>query len=228
MKTLTALALTIIFFSASSFLLPTSAVNPPIHSKVGVKKGDWIEYSMTITGAPLLDQARNLTSYRTEVLETSDTSIKVNKTATSLNGTHTSSIWNFSFPEGRVPGWAFIPANLSVGDTFFDYNMTANVAVEGEEQKTVLGNERTVTHASLQGIVYKEWDKATGVYVYAVEHTTNYTVTTNVIATSMWSQKVQEQNLSASELLTGVGVAAAVVLTVSALVLMRKKLVKKV
>ncbi len=228
MKASTALALAILFFSVSAFLLPTSAVNPPNPSKAGVKKGDWIEYSMLITGSPQLDAARNLTGYRTEVLETSDTSIKVNKTATSLNGTHTSSVWNFSFPEGRVPGWAFIPANLTVGDTFFDFNMTANVAVEDEEQKKVLGTERTVTHDSFQGTVYKEWDKATGVYVYAIEHTTNYTVTTNVIATNLWSPKAQEQNLSSSALLIAFGVAEAAVVTILMLVLGRKRLVKKV
>ena len=115
MKVLTVLAL-VCFFFASSLILPVFAVNQP---KVGVKKGDWIEYSITITGSPRLDLARNLSSYRTEVLETSDTTVKVNKTSTSVNGTLTSSIWNFSFTEGRVPGWAFIPANLSVGRHIF-------------------------------------------------------------------------------------------------------------
>jgi hypothetical protein len=228
MKSLTALALAIAFFCVSAFLLPTSVVSPPSPSKVGVKKGYWIEYSMLITGSPQLDTARNLTGYRTEVLETSDISIKVNKTATSLNGTYTSSIWNFSFPEGRVPGWAFIPANLSVGDTFFDFNVTANVAVEGEEQKPILGTRRTITHANLQGTVYKEWDKATGVYVYAVEHTTNYTVTTTVIATNMWGSKAQEQNPASLTLFIEFGIVGVIVFTVLPLVLGRKKLVKKV
>jgi hypothetical protein len=226
MKTLTLLCLTCALFSVSILLLPIGAVNPP---KVGVKKGDWIEYSMTIAGTPLLDGARNLTSYRTEVLATSDTSIRVNKTATSVNGTHTSSIWNFSFHEGRVPGWAFIPANLSVGETFFDYNMTANVVVEGEAQKMLLCVDRTVTHASVSGVVYKEWDKATGVYVYAVEHTTSYTVTTEVTATNLWSPEPQEQNLTpTTELILASAVATALALTAIALIYWRKRLVKKV
>ncbi len=224
MKVLTVLTL-VCFFFVFALILPVSAFNQP---KVGVKKGDWIEYSITITGPPQLDLARNLSSYRTEVLETSETTIKVNKTSTSVNGTLTSSIWNFSFPEGRVPGWAFIPANLSLGDTFFDFNMTANIAIEGEEQKIVLGADRTVTHASVLGKVYKEWDKATGVYLHAIEHTTNYTVTTNVVATNLWTPKAQEQSQAApTQIIIATIISAILLLSLLAIIISRKKLVKK-
>jgi hypothetical protein len=225
MKTANVYALVCIFFSLLTLLLSVSAASQP---SVGVKRGDWIQYSITITGSPQLDLARNLSSYLTQILDTSPTSIKVNKTATSVNGTLTSSVWNFSFVDGRVPGWAFIPANLSVGDTFYDFNMTANVKIGGEEQKSLLGAERTVTHANVAGKVYKEWDKATGVYVHAVEFTTNYTITTEVTATNLWSTKTQEQKpLAYAELIAAAVFSTGLILVLAALIL-RKKLVKKV
>jgi hypothetical protein len=225
MKAAKLYALLCVSFSLSTLLLSVSAVSQP---SVGVKIGDWIQYSITITGSPQLDLARNLSNYRTQILDTSPTSIKVNKTATSVNGTLTSSVWNFSFVEGRVPGWAFIPADLSVGDKFYDFNMNANVKIEDEEQKSLLGAERTVTHANVAGRVYKEWDKTTGVYVHAVEYTTNYTITTDVTATNMWSTKTQEQKpLAYVELIAAAVFSTGLILVLAAIIL-RKKLVKKV
>jgi hypothetical protein len=105
---------------------------------VGVKKGDWIEYSISIAAGPPLDSLRNLTWYRTEILEVNGASFKANKTALSVNGTVSSSIWYFDLAEGEVQGWAIIPANLSPGNTFFDYAKSANVTIEGEEPKNTV------------------------------------------------------------------------------------------
>jgi hypothetical protein len=103
--------------------------------------------------------------------------------------------------EGQVLGWVIIPANLSTGDAFFDAAKSLNITIEGEEQKTVLGANRTVTHASDPGRAYLEWDKATGVYVHYVAHTSNYTVTMNVFATNMWVPQTQGQSQTKSNLL---------------------------
>jgi len=92
-------------------------------------------------------------------------------TALAVNGTFSSSIWIFNLSEGQVQGWEIIPANLSVGDTFFDAAMHANITVEGQEQKIVAGESRTITHSNDPGRLYKEWDKATGVYVDSIEYT---------------------------------------------------------
>ena len=107
--------------------------------------------------------------------------------------------------------------------------MSANNAVEGEEQKTILGSDRTVTHASVSGEVYKEWDKATGVYVNAIEHTTNYTVITNVIGTNLWNPKTQQQSQTTSaQLIIATIISAILLLSSMAVIIARKKLVKKV
>lgn len=156
---------------------------------VGVKKGDWIEYSINIRG-PALDGLRNLTWYKAEILEVGDSLIVANKTALTVNGTLLSSIWTFNFTEGQVQGWVIIPANLGVGESFFDNTKNTSIIVEGEEYKTILGATRAITYASDPGKVYKEWDKSTGVYVHAIEFTTSYTVITKVVATNMWSPEI--------------------------------------
>jgi hypothetical protein len=190
----------------------------------GVKKGDWIEYSFNITGPPL-EPLRNLTWYRTEILEVDGTWFRANKTALLVNGSFSSSVWDFNFTEGQVQSWAIIPANLGTGDTFFDVAESANITIEGEEQKTLLGASRTVTHASELGIVYREWDKATGVYVHAVTYNNNYTVVTNAVATNMWSPElILGLNPSAFyTLATAVIVVAALILSLGTVIIWRKR-----
>jgi hypothetical protein len=219
MKVFAALILACITACASAIALPTL---PHGEATVGVKPGDWIEYSISITGPPL-DEMRNLTWYRCVILEVDGSSFLANKTALSVNGTFSSSVWNFNLTEGQVQGWVIIPANLSVGNSFFDVSKSVNVTIEGEEQKTVLGASRNVTHASIPGLVYKEWDKATGVYVHAIEHTTNYTILTNAIETNMWSPQTQGQSQTAPYQLIAATIILAVLLLSSALFVAKRR-----
>ncbi len=222
MKAFTALILASIIFSVSMVAAPTLVYGEP---SVGVKEGDWIEYSISMTGPPL-DQLRNLTWYRVEILEVTGASFLANKTALSVNGTLSSSIWNFNFTEGQVQGWVIIPANLCTGDAFFDVAKQVNITVEGEGQKTLLGASRSVTHASIPGLVYKEWDKASGVYVHAIEYTTNYTVITEAVATNMWSPQALGQNQTAFYLLVAATIVLAALGLPLAVFVIRRKILK--
>jgi hypothetical protein len=222
MKTFSALILVSIVL-VSVMALPKFAYG---EASVGVKKGDWIEYSISMTGPPL-DPLRNLTWYRTEILEVDGSWFQVNKTALSVNGTFSSSIWNFDLTEGQVYGWVIIPANLGPGDNFFDAAKSANITIEGEEQKTLLGASRTVTHASDPCKVYKEWDKATGVYVYSIENTPNFTVIFNAIATNMWSPQTLGQNPTATFQLSAATLILIVLVLSLAMFIARKKAPKK-
>jgi len=221
MKASTALILAsiVISLSVSLFASPTLASVEPA---VGVKKGDWIEYTITMTG-PLLDPMRNLTWYRAEILEVDDTSFQVNKTALTVNGILSSSIWNFNLIEGQVLGWVIIPANLSKGDMFFDAAKSANITIEGEEQKTLIGASRVVTHSSETGKVYMEWDKATGVYVHSIDHTGNYTVIINAIATNMWNSQKQDQTQTTAYQLIAATIVLVALILFSALLIGRRK-----
>jgi hypothetical protein len=205
-------------------LVAVSSIRAYAEPATGVKKGDWIEYSFNITGPPL-EPIRNLTWYRTEILEVDGTCFRANKTALLVNGSFSSSVWNFNLTEGQVQSWAIIPANLSPGDAFFDVAKSANITIEGEEQKTLLGASRTVTHASEPGIVYREWDKATGFYVHAVTYNNNYTVITNAVATNMWSPELILGLTPAAfyMLATAVTVVAALILSLVIVVIWRKR-----
>ena len=141
----------------------------------------------------------------------------------SVNGTLSSSIWNFNLTEGQVQGWVIIPANLGTGDAFFDVAKSANITIEGEGQKTLLGASRTVTHASIPGMVYKEWDKASGVYVHAIEYTTNYTIITDAVATNMWSPQTLGLNQTAFYQLVAATIVLAVLLLFLVMFIARRK-----
>lgn len=190
MKTFAGLVLLITIFSVAIIVHPASTLGDFL---VGVKEGDWVEYSICMKGPPL-DPIRNLTWYRSEILWVDGASIQVNKTSLTINGTFSSSTWWFNLAQGQTYGWVFIPANLGEGDEFFDCEKSANITIEGEEQKNLLGATRIVTHASDPGKVYKEWDKATGIYVYSFEETDSYSVTFNATATNIWRPQTSEQN----------------------------------
>ena len=219
MKAFTALILVSVIVYVSVIALPTLTYG---EASVGVKKGDWIEYTITMTGPPL-DPIRNLTWYRMDILEVDGAWFEVNKTALSVNGALSSSIWNFNLAEGQVQGWVIIPANLGTGDTFFDAAKSLYITIEGEEQKTLLGANRTVTHASDPGKVYMEWDKATGVYVHSLDHTSNYTVIMNAFATNMWNSQNQGQSPTSSYLLVAASLMLALLILALVIFIARRR-----
>jgi hypothetical protein len=186
MKAFTALILASIIVSVSIIASPTLAYDEP---SVGVKKGDWMEYSVRLTGQTSVP-SKNITWFRMEILNVEGAAFQANVTVGYVNGTFHSSVWKFNFTEGQVEGWLIIPSNLDPGNTFYDSWKPGNVTIEGEEQKIVAGASRTITHASDSIRIIKEWDKATGVYTYVVERPQNFTVITNAIATNMWSPQI--------------------------------------
>jgi hypothetical protein len=186
MKAVAALILASIIFSVSIITSSTLAYDEP---SVGVRKGDWMEYYVRFTGQTSVP-SKNVTWFRMQVLNIEGAAFQVNVTVGYVNGTFQSSVWNFNFTEGQVQGWLIIPSNLNPGNTFYDSWKPGNVTIEGEEQKIVAGASRTITHASDSIRIIKEWDKATGVYTYVVEHSENFTVITNAIATNMWAPQI--------------------------------------
>jgi hypothetical protein len=172
--------------------LPVNAFN---ESSVGVKKGDWIEYSVNVTGG-VPPPKLAIDSYRIEILDVKGAAFQANFIVRYVNGTVDSSVWNYNFTEGQVGGWTIIPKNLGVGDMFYDCSEPANVTIEGEEQQVVAGATRTIIHASDSIRLVKEWDKVTGVYTYSKEQPKNLTLITNAVATNMWSPQILGLNQS--------------------------------
>jgi hypothetical protein len=220
MKAFTTLILASLMLSVSFFASPISAGGVP---SVGVKEGDWIEYSVNVMG-PTLAPTHNITWFRIEILTVEGAAFEANVTVRHINGTVSSSTWKFNFTEGQVQGWIIIPANLAVGDTFFDASKPGNVTIMGEDQKSVAGATRTITHASDSKRLVKEWDKNTGVYTYSVEHPKNLTVISTAIATSMWSPQPPELNQTIFYALIATSIAAVVVLSSVMFILGKKGL----
>lgn len=155
--------------------------------KVGVKAGDWISYQVQTTGAPV--EGHNIVSARMAIVEVNGAELKANVTTKFLNGTVSSVIRIFNFEDGNVQGWVVIPANLGVGDSFYDRVIDQDIFIETEEQKTVMGATRTITSASTPER-YKEWDKATGVFVTTLDFLEGYTINATAVETNMWGTQI--------------------------------------
>ena len=153
---------------------------------VGVKEGDWIEYTVEATGTP--PPGQDLNWVRIEILDVEGAVFHANFTVRNVNGTVSSSIRNFNFTKGAAD-WTIIPSNLGPGDTFYDTTKQGYVTVEGQEQKIVAGASRTITHAS-DSIRNKEWDKANGVFTGANDNQGTYTINAYATATNMWNPQI--------------------------------------
>ena len=214
------LASTILFIS----IIASTALaydEPP----VGVKTGDWIEYTVRITGQT--PTSKNITWFKTEILEVEGAAFQAKMTVRYVNGTLRSTIWKFNFTEGNVGGWVIIPPNLNPGNTFFDAAKPANITIEGEEQKIVAGATRAIIHACDSTRIIKEWDKATGVYTYSVERPKNFTIITNAVATNIWTPQVLEADQTDFNALVAVSIVLAVLALSLGIALARRKNLKR-
>jgi len=149
MKAITALLFTCIIVSFSISASPTLVFDEP---SVGVKKGDWIEYNISVTGTGSLPPTHDVRWMKIEIMQVQGAAFPVNLTARYANGTIGSAVWKFNFTEGNVGGWIIIPSNLDPGNTFYDYSLhtgkPVNVTIQRQEQKTVLGATRIVTYGN--------------------------------------------------------------------------------
>ena len=240
MKAVTALILVSMIVSVSIIASPTLAYDEP---SVGVKEGDWIEYEIGVAGTGAMPPTHDVRWFRIEVLPVQGAAFSINLTSRYANGTVGSAIWKFNFTEGNVEGWIIIPANLGLGDTFYDSwtffgtREPVNVTIQGEEQKTVLGASRTITYGN-DWLRHKEWDKVTGVFIGTVEvyknvtsrsgwYIEDLTVTVQAIATNMWSPQILGLNQPVFYGLVAGSVVLAVLILVSVIVIARRKRMKK-
>ena len=83
MKAFTAIILASIIISVSIIALPALAIDEP---SVGVKKGDWIEYSVLYTGQTSAP-TKNMTWFRIEILDVEGAAFQANFTVRYVNGT---------------------------------------------------------------------------------------------------------------------------------------------
>ncbi len=150
--------------------------------KVGVKKGDWIEYKVSYTGAPI--DGHDMDSARMEVLDVQGTNILVKITSTYANGTINNLTYTLNLEKGQLIDDFIIPANLKSGDTFYD-QYWGNVTISKVQQQMYAGATRTVVYGYTSQNTYV-WDQATGVSVEGISQTPNYSINSVAEDTNMW------------------------------------------
>jgi len=150
---------------------------------IGVKKGDWIEYQVTVAGT--VPQDHNITWARMDVTDVQGTAITLNITTIFSNETLLPEKITLNLETGVLGDDFIIPANLNYRDTFFDMNQ-GNITIRDTGEKTVAGVDRTVVSGTTTETTYF-WDKATGFLVEATTIFSGYTMTTKVERTNMWT-----------------------------------------
>lgn len=182
---------------------------------VGVKKGDWIEYSVSYTGMPT--QGHNINWAKMEVLNVEGTQIIVKITSRYPDGTTEELNSTLNLETGHLIDNFIIPANLHSGDTFYAETL-GNVAIEKSEKHLYAGALRMVNYATVGENIYI-WDQQTGVSVEGFSQTPQFTIHTLVERTNMW----QAGEASEGSVLVFVAAAVLVVVVLFVVVWFRKK-----
>jgi hypothetical protein len=188
---------------------------------VGVKKGDWIEYTSTYTGNP--GAGHDLTSARMEILDTSGTNISIQITARYPNGTSETSNAKLNLQTGHLIDAFIIPANKKAGDTFYDETL-GNVTLTKAEQHVYAGATRTVVYGAALGDTYI-WDQATGVCVEGTAQTSGYSMHSIIADTNMW-QPNEGLNMAFVTLLAAISAVLALLVIAVALWFKRRRAAK--
>jgi hypothetical protein len=181
---------------------------------IGVKTGDWMEYTVSTTGLP--PEGHDVVWARMEILSIVDGEITVNTTTKAANGSFANVVMTLNPSVGQVDVWAIIPADLRKGDSFFDKNL-GNIPIMGQQEKTVGGVVRDTTFYNSSDR-FKRWDKLTGVFLEGADVLSNYSLSATFERTNIWRNEIEGLDpyvffiLSFSAALLAVGFVAAVVM----------------
>jgi hypothetical protein len=173
--------LAIVLFFASTFSVMANLT-------VGVKTGDWIEYSVSSTGAPI--DGHDVTWARMEITDVQATNISIIVTSHFSNNNTDTVNSVLDFQTGHLIDDFIIPANLNVGDIFLDEKI-GNVTITSVETRRYAKADRTVLSSTVFNNTYF-WDQATGVSLEGKTQTDTYTIHTIAKDTNLW----QPQSIS--------------------------------
>jgi hypothetical protein len=174
---------------------------------IGVQSGDWIEYSVTSSGAPM--QGHDVESARMEIIAVDNPNVTVKIASNFTDGTSDSITATLNLETGHLIDDFIIPAGLEAGDSFPDENY-GSVNITGSEMRSYAGAQRTVLTATIGDNMYV-WDQKTGVSVEGYTETADYSIHSVVSATNMW----QPQSIdlaSIAMVITGVLIIAVLIL----------------
>jgi hypothetical protein len=191
---------------------------------VGVQNGDWIEYNVISTGAPM--QGHDVEWARMEITDVQSPNISVIITSRFTDGSNDTINSILNLETGHLIDDFIIPANLNVGDTFKDENY-GNITISFSEVRTYAGSQRTVLSAKMGNSTYY-WDKATGVSVEGSTHTNQYSIYSVIADTNMWhSTQVQYTDLGATIMIVVIILIIIVLLIAGVVRYQHKKPIRK-
>jgi hypothetical protein len=168
----------VISIVATALLLATASGEVSI----GVRSGDWIEYNVTSSGAPM--QGHDVESARMEIISVDGPEVTAKITSNFTDGSSDTITATLNLETGHLIDDFIIPAGLEVGDSFMDENY-GSVNITGSETRTYAGAQRIVLTATILGNTYI-WDKETGVSLEGYTEAAAYSIHSIVSATNMW------------------------------------------
>jgi len=152
---------------------------------VGVKQGNWIEYSVTVTGE--VTEEHDVTWCKIEVIDVEGKNISVEITSRYSDGTEETLTSTLNLETGQIGDCFIIPANLNAGDVFESPEGT--ITISGVEKKTYAGANRKVVYATTAKTMFY-WDRSTGFLVEATSSYPDFTMITKAEKTNMWQTRI--------------------------------------
>jgi hypothetical protein len=194
----------------------------PINSNVtvGVKSGDWMDYTATYVGADEPPEEYP-EGFKFQIIDVQGTLITANMTYKALNGTVSENSGTYDLKIG-VLQLLVIPAGLTYADVFY-HEEYGNITIAGTETGTYAGQTRTVVYATFDDKkVY--WDKYTGIFLQSqqVLNGTDVAQDVKLFATNLWLDPNAPDNSGTDELVFYVKIAVLVVIAAIILVLLMR------
>ena len=193
-------------------------------STIGVKAGNYAEYSVSYTGTPMEGHDANWAKMTVDTVEGAQVNVTFSSRLT--DGTIENATEDLNFATGRYIDYFLVPAGLQVGDSFYDSYLGNNVSVTGTEVKNYAGADRTVVSGKTSGDTYETtwyWDQATGVLVKADSTYPDFTLHTIIDKTDLWAPQPKILGLDPLIFYALIGTLAAAILIAAVVITLRKK-----
>lgn len=194
----------------------------PINSNVtvGVKTGDWMEYTATYVGAtdPPEEYPKGFTF---QIIDVQGTLITANMTYEALNGTISKNSGTYDLKTG-VLQLLVVPAGLTYADVFY-HEEYGNITIAGTETGTYAGQARTVFYAMFDNKkVY--WDQYTGIFLQSqqVLNGTDVAQDVTLFATNLWLNPNAPDNSETNEFVFYVKIVVLIVIAAIIVVLLMR------
>ena len=195
--------------------VPTPESYMPINENVnvGVKQGDWMEYSVSYDGNPSDDRTN---WFRVEIEKVEETNITAHFEFERINGEKYSFSETYDLKVG-FHDTIIISSGLDLDDQFY-HDQFGSINLEYIEDYGYADEERTVVAANFSNTT-THWDKTTGILTQLDwKQTPDLTVHWLIEKTSLWGQPGIDMIL-----IVGLGFAIVIVLLIVLLFFRRKK-----